>query len=136
MNNPTADHRLLRAAAPIAVPAGALGSVGLTLLVGHRNDSRVLLALFALWVLSPFVALAWTHGAATRWSAGMLATLDRVTLLIALGSVLVYANVAFGPPMARPAFPFLVVPLVSWLPIALVAAIGALKRKPHEDPHR
>jgi len=47
---------LLRSAARIAVPAGAVGSVGLMLHAGRRNDSRILLVLFTLWVLSPFVA--------------------------------------------------------------------------------
>jgi len=37
--------------------AGAVGSVGLTLRAGHRNNSLILMALFATWVLSPLVAL-------------------------------------------------------------------------------
>jgi hypothetical protein len=47
---------LLRAVAIIAVLAGAGGSIGMTLRVGHRNNSRVLLVLFGIWVLSPFIA--------------------------------------------------------------------------------
>lgn len=48
---------LLRAVALIAVVAGAGGSIGLMLWAGHRNPSRLLIVLFAIWVLSPFVAL-------------------------------------------------------------------------------
>ena len=51
----------LRTAALTAVLAGAVGSVGLMLYVGRRNHSRVLLVLFALWVLSPFAALGWAY---------------------------------------------------------------------------
>src|SRR5260370_7582569 len=47
---------LLRAAALIAVLAGAAGSVGLMLHASHRiNSPRILRVLFALWVPSPFV---------------------------------------------------------------------------------
>jgi phosphate/sulfate permease len=42
---------------PIAVPIAAVGSVGLMLYAGHCNNSQVLLVLFRLWVLSPFMAL-------------------------------------------------------------------------------
>ena len=48
---------IVRAAALIVVVAGAGGSVGLMLWVGHRNPSRVLLVLFAMWDLSPFIGL-------------------------------------------------------------------------------
>src|SRR5439155_13037577 len=42
----------------IAALVGAVGSVGLLLQVGRRKHSPpLLLALFAIWVLSPFVAL-------------------------------------------------------------------------------
>jgi hypothetical protein len=39
------------------VLAGAWGSVSLMLRVGQRNDSIILLVLFGIWVLSPFIAL-------------------------------------------------------------------------------
>ena len=53
---------LLHAAALIALPAGAVGSVGLLLRAGQRNNSRLLLVLFTIWVLSPFLALASADG--------------------------------------------------------------------------
>ncbi|HEX7198860.1 MAG TPA: hypothetical protein VF213_05265, partial [Dongiaceae bacterium] len=49
----------LRRAALIAALAGAAGSLGLMHRAGHRNPSRLLVLLFALWVLSPFTALVW-----------------------------------------------------------------------------
>src|SRR5262245_18378258 len=58
----------LRSAASIAVPLGAVGSVGLMLWAGRRNDSRILLVLFGLWVLSPFVLLALVKVVSRRWS--------------------------------------------------------------------
>ena len=53
----------------LAVVAGAVGSVGLMLRAG-RSTPRLLLVLFVIWVLSPFVALAWANMVSSvgRWS--------------------------------------------------------------------
>src|SRR3984893_13107145 len=77
---------LLRAVALIAVVAGAAGSVGLMLWVGHRNPSRVLLVLFAIWDLSPFIALVLADIVSKRWSVITRATLYGVMLILTLGS--------------------------------------------------
>ena len=45
-------------------------------------------------------------------------------LALTLGSLAVYGVVALGPPRPKPAFVFLVVPLASWLLIAIVLAIA------------
>jgi hypothetical protein len=116
---------LLRRAAMITVLAGAGGSIGLMLRVGHRNNSRLLLALFGIWVLSPFIALVSANLVSKRWSVLARTTLSSVTLVLTLGSLAVYGDVAFGPPRAKPAFAFLVVPLASWLLIAIVVPIAA-----------
>ena len=84
---------LLRAVALIAVVAGALGSVGLMLWVGHRNPSRVLLVLFAIWDLSPFIALVLADIVSKRWSVLTRATLYGVMLILTLGSLAFYGDV-------------------------------------------
>ena len=117
---------LLRAAALIAVLAGAVGSVGLTLHAGRHNNSRILLVLFALWVLSPFVALVWADVVSKRWPVLTRATLYSVMLVLTLGSLALYGDVALGPPRAKTAFVFVVVPPASWLLIAVSVAIAAL----------
>ncbi|MGO9273301.1 MAG: hypothetical protein ACLQOO_24205 [Terriglobia bacterium] len=117
---------LLRAAALIAVLAGAAGSVGLTLHAVRRNDSRILLVLFALWVLSPFIALVLANVVSKRWSALTRATLYGVMLALTLGSLAIYGEVALGPPRAKTAFVFVVVPPASWLLIAIVVPLAAL----------
>ncbi len=117
---------LLHAAALIAVLAGAVGSVGLMLHAGHRNPSRLLLVLFALWVLSPFIALVLANMISKRWSVLTRATLYTVMLVLTVGSLAIYGDVALGPPRTKAAFVFVVVPLASWLLIALVVPIAAL----------
>jgi len=117
---------LLRAAALIAVLAGAAGSLGLMLHAGRRNDSRILLVLFTIWVLSPFVALVLAHVVSKRWSVLTRATLHSVMLVLTLASLAIYGDVALGPPRAKTAFVFVVVPPASWLLIAIAVPIAAL----------
>ena len=58
---------LLRATALIAVVAGAGGSIAFMLRVGQRNQSRLLLLVFAIWVLAPFLTLWMANTLAKRW---------------------------------------------------------------------
>ena len=116
---------LLHAVALIAVVAGAAGSIGLMLWVGRRNPSRVLLVLFAIWDLSPFVALLLADMVAKRWSVITRTTLHIVMLVLALISLALYGNVGLRP-RSQPAFMFLVVPLGSWLLMTVVVSIAAL----------
>ena len=118
----------------VAVLAGAVGSLYLMFRVGQRNPSRLLLAMFTGWVLAPFVALAWCHVAAKRWSEFANTAVQVVSLVVALGSLLVYGYIAFGPPRAQPAFFFLVVPFVSLLLIAIVALLRGKKVPEPNDP--
>ena len=106
--------------------AGAAGSVALLLYVGHRNDSSILLLLFSIWVTSPFVALILTNMASKRWAASTRRALCGVILILALGSLTLYANAASIPAGSRHAFPFLVVPLGSWLLLITTIPLAAL----------
>lgn len=121
------DH--LRKAALIAVAVGAAGSVGSTLRACRHNHSRILIVLFVLWVLSPFVALVWAYGASNRWPISIRRTLYGVVLVITAGSLALYGEVAFGPPRAQTASVFVVVPPASWLLIAMAIAISTLLRR-------
>jgi hypothetical protein len=114
----------LRVAGLIAAVAGAAGSVALMLYAGRRNPSRLLLGLFVVWVLSPFVALIFAEGVTKRWPVVTRASLYSLMLIVALGSLAIYAEVAFNPPPKMARF-FLIVPAVSWLLSAVVLAIGA-----------
>src|SRR5207245_3522508 len=115
----------VRAGARIAVVAGAVGSVGLTLRAG-RSTPRLLLVLFVLWVLSPFVALAWATMVAKRWSVLTRAMLYCVTLVVTLGSLAIYGSVVLPPVGSPRAFVFVVVPPGSWLLITNVVRLIAL----------
>jgi hypothetical protein len=62
---------------------------------------------------------------AKRWSVLTRAALYTVMLVLTLGSLALYGDVAFGPPRAKTALVFIVVPPASWLLIAIVVPIAA-----------
>jgi len=116
---------LLHSVALTAVVVGALGSVGFMLWVGHRNPSRLLIGLFVIWVLSPFMALLLANMVSKRWSVITRATLYGVMLILTLISLAFYGDVVWRP-RPQPAFMFLVVPFGSWLLMTIVISIAAL----------
>jgi len=116
---------LLHVVALAAVVLGAVGSVALMLWVGHRNPSRLLLTLFVIWDLSPFVALLLADMVSKRWQVLTRATLHIVMLILALSSLVLYADAVLRP-RPQPAFRFIIVPLGSWLLIVIVVPLAAL----------
>jgi len=115
----------LHAVALIAVVAGAAGSAALMLWVGRRNPSRILLALFIIWDLSPFVGLVLADIVSKRLSVITRATLHSVMLILTMISLALYADVVLRP-RPQPAFMFLVVPFGSWLLMTTVIPVAAL----------
>jgi hypothetical protein len=122
---PEAPGRL-RGPALIAVLAGAVASVGLLLRAGRRNDSRLLMVLMAMWVLSPFVALVWAHVFSKRWSVLTRSTLYSLMLVLTLASLAIYIDAVVTPPRALAAFVFIVVPPISWLLAGVALPLAAL----------
>jgi hypothetical protein len=93
--------RFLRVAGLIAVVVGAVGSTGLMILVGRRNPSRVLLGLFVIWDLSPFIGLLLVDMVSKRWSIITRATLHIVMLVIALSSLALWGCCVEAPAATR-----------------------------------
>jgi hypothetical protein len=126
----------LRVAALIAALAGAVGAVAFTLRAGRHNNSRFLVALFVIWVLSPFMALLLAAAISKPWPVLTRTTLYSVTLITTLASLAIYWNNFLRPPKSKGAAVFLVVPLASWLLIAIAVSLAALisgRRSPRSD---
>jgi hypothetical protein len=123
---------VLRRAALIAVLVGAAGSVGFLLRAGQRTP-RLVLVIMLLWVLAPFVALALADVVSRRWTvlaqAPTRATLYSLMLVLGLGSLAVYVDDAVRPRQAQAAYVFVMVPLVSWLVMAIAIPIAALRSR-------
>jgi hypothetical protein len=122
-----ASRDSLRTLAPVVAAAAAAVSVALMLRAGS-NGGAVLVALFCAWVLSPFAALIWLTP-----RRGVSRTALVVTLMVALCSLVVYGGMVPMPSGTRPAFPFLMVPLGSWVLIAIVWTGGGLRRRETGD---
>ena len=116
----------------IAVRIGAVLSTGITLYAGRRNPSRLLIGLFVIWVLLPFVAMLWADIASRGWPVGLRATFYGVMLLITAGSVGIYGIAVLNPP-EKGAFVFLTVPLASWVLIAGWMAAGYFGSRKRRD---
>ena len=116
----------LRAMSLVALVAGAVGSLGLMLRAGQRTP-RLLLAAFIVWVLSPFAALLWANIVSKRWSAVTRAALYCVTLIVAVGSLVIYSEVVVVRPRGSAnAFLFVAVPPASWVFMTIVVTLAAL----------
>lgn len=116
----------VRRAALAAALAGAAGSIGFMLYAGRRNPSRILVLLFAMWVLSPFAAAVLAWAKSDRWSALTRTTLYGTMIVIATVSVYVYGVVALGHTRLKLGFVFLVVPLVTWLVLAIAVLVASI----------
>ncbi len=122
--------RLHRAAAAASV-VGAVGSVALTLYAGRANNLPFLMILMSGWVLAPFMGYALASKYAGRWAASTRAALDGVIVLVAVGSLVLFARGALRPPASKPAAVFVAVPIAAWLLMLIAVPLTALiSRRP------
>jgi hypothetical protein len=121
----------LRGTALIAILAGAGISLAFMLRAGQRQNSRILLLLFGVWVLFPFVTALWTYVVSKRWPVSVQAVFYSVIIIVTMSSLSIYSSVAFGYLRAKIGFIFLVIPLTSWLVIATAAGIALLVSRRH-----
>jgi hypothetical protein len=116
-------QRMRAAGASIVLIAGLAASEGFTFWVGHRNRSVVLILLFVVWVGSPYLGL-WRLAARQPQSYRTQRATDWLSLVLVALSVAIYGRVTSGPILAKPAVPFLIVPLAMWIFIAILAGIA------------
>src|SRR6185503_8090908 len=114
----------MRTFSKVAVIVGAAGSLVLLLREGIHTP-RFLLALFIVWVLSPFAMLVWANWR-RRWSPETRAMLYWLTLVLAAVSLLMYGGLIPRPGGTKVAFVYLMVPLASWFLLILVLVVAAL----------
>ncbi len=115
----------MRVASLVALLLGAVGSVGFMLRAGRHNHSRLLLFLFAIWVLFPFASLLWAYTKSDHWSGVTRTTLYCMIFVVSLVTLGIYRSVAFGPPQPKTAPPFVIVPPISCLLCAVAVPAAA-----------
>ena len=107
------SYSAMRKAALITAIVGGLLSVMLMIHTGRYNMPALLIVLIGMWVLLPYDAMMVGNILSPRWSEVTGMMLYRMTFLVTLVSVAIYASVAFGPPRPKPAFFFVIVPPLS-----------------------
>ena len=114
---------------------GAAGSAALTIGASGRQESRFLIGLFILWVVSPFAALALANWVSKRWSELTRSTLYLTTFGLVLGSVAAYGLGVSGFRIGKPAVIFVITAPISWLIGATALAIAALVSRRRSRRH-
>jgi hypothetical protein len=112
----------------IVMLAGALGSIGLTFQAGRNNHSILLMMLFGIWVLSPFMGLAVAYFLSNRWSVLTRNILYLLAMVLTGVSILIYSGV-WNPSGMKHAFAFLIFPLLSWIILAVVIPLAASRSR-------
>ncbi|HET7000100.1 MAG TPA: hypothetical protein VFI33_02270 [Puia sp.] len=94
--------------------AASLGSLAFTLQAGQHNSSLTLILLFSAWVLSPFLALLISCVLSRKWSSRARISLYILIIGISIASLLYYGRL-LSMSETKPAFVFLMIPLISWI---------------------
>jgi hypothetical protein len=81
-----------------------------------------------IWALLPFKALTIINIASKNWAATVRVALYILMLILTAVSLLGYMGI-LSPPGTKPAFVFLVIPLLSWLFIGIAVPIAASRSK-------
>lgn len=114
----------LRLMTNAALIVGASCSVIAMFIIGSRQRSVLLMTMFLVFVLAPFIALGLLNARARAWSDKARAIVQNATILISLASALKYVSVVVWPVKAQPASTFLMVPIASWALFGVVAILA------------
>lgn len=87
------------------------------------------MSMFAVWVLSPFLAFMIAVIVLRHWPYTALRTLYILMIFITIVSLVGYSGI-LSPPGTKTAFVFLVIPFMSWI-IMGVAYFAARNRRKH-----
>ena len=115
--------------------ASAAGSIAFMLHAGRRQQSLILVLLFGTWVLSPFVAAVLVSSVSKSRGISTPRSLDGAMVIFGFASLATYGGVAFDYINAKIGFIFLVVPLASWLFIAVVVGTAVLISRVRKGYH-
>ncbi len=112
-----------------SIVIGAIASVALLLYVGSRGGSNktqpVVMVMIAIWVLSPYVILFALDALSESWSDMTRSTIYGMMIFITVISLAAYIFAATGPLKPKPAAPFVAIPPLSWLLIAIAIAFAS-----------
>ena len=116
--------KLLQIIVPFIIALGAIGSVVLVSVAGRHSNQHFLQLLFDIWVFSPFGIIILIKKFSKKWLTITQSVLNCTILFITVASLIIYMIVNINLPSTHLAFPFMVIPLLSWLIILIVFLIA------------
>lgn len=103
-----------------AIWIGGFGAISFLLRTGYREGTPgFLLTLIGAWVISPFVILLLLMGKSKHWTVMLREVFYVTAIVIGVGTLAIYLRVALVPLRAKPAVPFVAVPPLSVLVLAI-----------------
>jgi hypothetical protein len=120
----TSNQSLLRRIALTITVLGAVGSLVFMFHAGRSQKSIVLIALFTVWVLSPFIGVFIVNKISIRWPANVRVLYYWFMIILTILSLFAYSGKFIGH-NTKAAFIFLVGPLASWLLIVIFFLIAS-----------
>ena len=124
-NSERRSLRQLRTLGELVMLAGAAASIGLLFHASQRRPP-LLMVIFVIWVLSPFMILLFVDKLSKGWSNLTRATLYSLMIVVPLASLAIYFYDAERPRLAQAAFVYVIVPPASCLLMAIVVPAAAL----------
>jgi hypothetical protein len=118
----------LNTSARILTLLGALVSLVFMFNAGHNQKSVILMILFTIWVLAPFVGLFLILTIYNRWKVHYPGSIYWLMIIISIGSMVAYSGLLI-PSGTKAAFIFLVFPFVCWLMMAIFLIVNIKKGK-------
>lgn len=103
----------------ITLLIGCLGSLYFVIYNGRNNKSIVLVLLFIMWVLSPFIGFMLLIRNLNYESGIIYKATNIFIIFISLASLLLYSGLLLAPGAKLTGF-FLIVPLISWFMIVIL----------------
>ena len=122
-DNNTARQNILQTMFLTALLIGAIGSLYFMFKAGSNQKSIILIGLFTVWVLSPFVGLFVANKVTSIWTAITRQLLFWLMLSLTIVSLIAYSGLMTIPD-SKPAFVFLALPFISWLVILTIFLIA------------
>jgi hypothetical protein len=120
----------VNSAARIVVILCALGSLGCALFAGHHNRSILLVGMFAVWVVAPYVGVLGVLRIAERGPTQAATITGAMAFILSCAALVLYGAFALHPLVHNAAAPFLLVPVCTWVAIAGMFLYARGKRAP------
>lgn len=128
--NQTSNSNILAPIAIIVLVAASIGSIYFLFKTAQNQSSVVLLGLFIFWVMSPYAGLLVANKISKSRATSKRASIYWLTIFLAACSLIAYSGM-FMPAGTKPAFIFLVIPLISWFIILIVFIVARKISKIH-----